>query len=233
MIGIFKVADNPFDSVLISNDRLSTFASDAATRLRSTHPALADAIDGPQRTFSALLGKISVNNAVKQTGTEGLDVFLAELARYMTEAEAQVTVSLGRNSGAYQAIYPNKKQTYTRLTKTEAPARLDALKKVVEESGASLPADMRTRMAGFRAAWDDARASQNAAEGELSGSRSDRDTARATLEDALFVALLDLSKEFRKEPARLKNYFDHTLLDAPRHASLEHNDAAPVVSASE
>ncbi|RYZ00544.1 MAG: hypothetical protein EOO11_01215 [Chitinophagaceae bacterium] len=226
---IFRVTDNPFDSHLISAPRLYSAADDMETKVRPRFSSIADIIAEARVPYGRLLGLIDVQNADKMGGTDAVDDLMMELARYMIEAEAQVIVSLKRDSPAYKALYPNNKQTYTRLLKADAPARLGAIKEVMEKHGDALPPEMKRRMSSFRAAWDDARAAQNAAEGALAGTRSERDAARKKLETALFKGLLLLTLEFIEEPERVRDFIDHTLLDAHRHPSLED---APATAAS-
>ncbi|RYY67437.1 MAG: hypothetical protein EOO12_01075, partial [Chitinophagaceae bacterium] len=181
MIGIFKPTDNPFDSVLISGPRLYTGADDLETKTRPRFPQIADEIAAARIPYGRLLGLVEVDNAEKMGGTDAMDEFLTDTARYMVDAQPQLAVSLKKDSAAYKAIYPDNLQTYTRLRKADAPARFDALKKVMEDHGDALPPEVKAILSGFRAAWDDARAAQNAAEGKLAGTRTERDAARRKL----------------------------------------------------
>lgn len=226
MESIFKCLDNPFDSRLISGARLYNTAEDTETKVRPLFPDLADALSSARLPYGRLLGLVTVNKAEKETGTDAVDVFLTEVARFMTDSEPQLIVSLKKDSAAFKAIYPNNIQTYTRLRKADAPAQLDALKRVAETHGDKLPPELKTRLSGFRAAWDDARAAQNAAEGQLAGTRTERDTARTKLENELFRVLLQLTITFIDDTNRVRDFIDHTLLDAHRHTSLE-RPAAP------
>ena len=225
---IFRFLDNPFDSLLVSGPRLYTGADDLETKARPLFPHIADEIAEARVPYGRLLGIVEVDNAKKEGGTDAVDDFLTNTARYMVDAEPQVSVSLKKDSAAYKAIYPNNLQTYTRLRKADAPARFQALKEVVEEQGDKLPPEMKVIMSGFRAAWDDARAAQNAAEGKLAGSRTDRDAARKKLETVMYKALLQLAIECIEDTDRVRDFLDHTIFDAHRHTSLE-KPAAPGV----
>ncbi|RYY92342.1 MAG: hypothetical protein EOO11_21400 [Chitinophagaceae bacterium] len=82
-------------------------------------------------------------------------------------------------------------------------------------------------MAGLYQQWLGLRGAQDNTEGELEEERDARDDGRTGLEWALFDALLAAARRFQKEPDALKRYFNHTLLDAPRHASRERQAEAP------
>ncbi|TCZ72837.1 hypothetical protein [Flaviaesturariibacter aridisoli] len=225
---IFKCLDNPFDSHLISGPRLYAGGEDLETKARPHFPHLSEEIAAARLPYGRLLGLVEVNDAEKIGGTDAVDDLLTEAARYMVDAEPQVAVSLKKGSVAYKAVYPDNLQTYTRLRKADAPARFEALKEVMENHGGTLPPEMKSIMSGFRAAWDDARAAQNAAEGKLAGSRTERDAARKKLETVLFKALLQLTIECIDDTDRVRDFIDHTILDAHRHSSLE-QPATPAV----
>jgi len=226
MIGIFKITDNPFDSRLIRTDRLATFGADAATRLATDHPELSGPIRAAVDRLTGTLGKVEVERSQRRYDTRNTDDFLDEVAGFMEEHKDQLSVSFKRNSAAFLALYPNGIQTYTRLRKSEAPARFDVLKQIMDDQGASVPDEIRNRIAGFAAAWKSLREGQDGSEGALANTRGSRDEARAELEDALYVALLDLSKIYRSTPVKVRAFFDHTLLATPRHASLERQPVA-------
>jgi|GEM_PF-2310758 len=227
---IFRICDNPFDDREIINDRLAAFGAAAAARLQPSFPELAAPIQTATDAVTRRSGSVSVTLAERLGNTGSVDGLLAEIAAYMREAQPHVIVAMGADSAAYRAIYPAHRSTYTKLTKTDAPAVLEALKKAMENWGERLEPGMRATMAGFKERWDAVRNAQNSADGQVADQRSDRDEAREALEDALFDALLELSKRFKRTPEKVQAFFDHTLLDVPRNATRERSASAATMN---
>jgi hypothetical protein len=218
---IFRLTDNPFDDREIISSRLAAFGHDAATRLVTEFPQESRTVADAATLLTQKQSTVLNSSAAKESGTGSVDAFLASAAEFMRRSVARVSVDLGEDSTAFKAIYPNGVQTYTRVTKTEAPAVFKALKDTMESIGGELHAPTRERMTRLSDEWLRAKQAQDSAEGALADNRDLRDNDREQLEWALYDALLCVTRHYQKTPERVQSFFDHTLLNTPRHASLE------------
>ncbi|RYY86542.1 MAG: hypothetical protein EOO15_14230 [Chitinophagaceae bacterium] len=218
---ILRVAVNPLSDIEISTPRICDFAIDCAPKLLEDFPAESAAIDAARAAVESDRSNIQQLAAGRSTDTSVLDNMLVRIAETMRKSQARISVDLGEDSKEYAALYPNGLRTYSQLSKTNAPAQLLTVKQTIAATGDRLHEPTRRELLGFHDEWERLRKNQQTSEGGLEAERDERDENRLKLEDALFEALLQVARANKRNPDALKRYFDHTLLDAPRHASLE------------
>ncbi|RYD94547.1 MAG: hypothetical protein EOP50_09330 [Sphingobacteriales bacterium] len=215
---IFRVSDNPFDDVEISRARLADFATDAARRLAAEFPAESNAIEQAATVLTGERSNLQQSAQDRSSDTAKLDAFLASVAEFMRKAQARIVVDLGEDSPEFAKLYPDGQRTYARLSKADAPAHLLTVKQTIEGTGDRLHEPTRRRLLAFHDEWKALRHDQQESKSSVSEAFDDGAAARAALEDALYEALLQVSRKYKRQPEAARRFFDHTLLDAARHA---------------
>ncbi|RYY65553.1 MAG: hypothetical protein EOO12_06695 [Chitinophagaceae bacterium] len=221
---IYRVADNPFDDIEMSTPHLCNFGTDAVPKLEPEFPGESAAIRAAVGHVNSKRSSVQQLQAGHTTDTSTLDTFLKGVAATMRTAQARIAVDLGEDSKEFAALYPNGRRTYSQLTKTEAPAQLLTVKKTIESTGNRLHEATRQQLLGFHDEWERLRTGQKKTGGDLEAERDERDEGREELEDALYEALLQVARKYKRNPNAVRRYFDHTLLDPTRYASRERSE---------
>ena len=218
---------NIFEDERITPTYLARFTDDTIAKLiQNNSTKVYDSVIIPLQTALAPLrselGQVDVtlNTQIGKTAT--VDGFIEDFTDYMRDNYIFIAAALGGDkTPAFKEFYPKGKTEYTTITKTKLPTIMERLKTVAVAYKTPLGAAISAQLQGFQTSWTTVRGNQLQQKAALKTNRSDRTTARRTVEIELLKTIHFIGNKFPGDAEQCMVFFDFNLLFGSRHKSLE------------
>lgn len=207
--------------------RLVLFGKDAVNRFKinDTGNQFAEEIEKMEAATAVLgdeLGDVDTGLATQKATTFTVDGVLQNFKDTMDKKALDIAYLLGgEDTAAFKEFYPHGRKEYNSATKTQMLVLTKRVKEMATKHATKLGAPLTNLLKGFEAQWDNARNAQQTQKGIVSEDRAARASARHELEMALITAVHAVGKTFPGDVAKSKAYFDFSILEAPKHPSLD------------
>lgn len=215
-----------YDDFRVTDARLIKYAEVALLRLQNNNPGekftpliapLQTALDGFK---NAVAGK-SLLKAQRQGSTISVDDLIDEFRQKALQREGLIRDVFGVDSPEYQEFYPQGTSEYTRINKTNADQLMRRMVGAYANHSEVLPEARRLEIEKLYVDYTNARNGQLDKAAGISNKQIEKTQGRTALEIQLQHNLLTIAREFIGKPEMYHTYFEHNLLFAHRHKSLE------------
>lgn len=227
MISEERFFGNIFDVPGITPARLALFAKDAIARFQANDTAhrfsaQVEAVVAAAAILQAELSDVSGALATQKATTLSVDEVLDRFKKTMQDENLELTAKLGGpKTAAYMEFYPQGKNEYSKITKTQMPVLAGRVAKMASKYAEMLGASLTDTLKGFQDKWEMARENQQGQKGTVGENRAERSGSLLPLQLALLAAAHAVGGAFPGDVAACKAYFDFSLLDAHHHPSLD------------
>lgn len=218
MINLMRFFDNPFTDKNISNSELQNFAEDHLAKVTAANPGGAhDALlADTSAAYIGYFGEVanaSLRMALQKAATQTMNHRWAEFVKWMTgKGEARIKDRTEKPSAVYSEFFPAGPSEYHNMTKAEGRVLAERVKTSAATHAALLGADFKAKVDELADGYIAAREAQLERKGDHTGTRSNRDEAKAALQVRLFDNLL-LFAAATKDPEKCAFYFNQSLLE--------------------
>ena len=217
-----RLFENPFADERITASRLANFAEDCLNRFTKANAdgSYATLIGQLTPAITALqneLGNIAGSQAARKGKTLTVQQFVTEFKKTMSEKEGVIADAVGGfNTPAFLEIYPGGVSEYSDVTLAKMPTIVKRLNGVATKYAASLSPNLLSKLQGFEAGWHLVSTDHQQVKASLSSDRTDRTTARSSLEVVLLHAVYQVADRFPGNVAQCLTFFDFNLLEGTK-----------------
>lgn len=226
MMNLESMFKQLFDDRDVTDDRLVKYAEVALHRLQNNNNGelftpLIEPLQTTLESFKKAIADRNLLRAQREGSTVSVDDTLDEFRKKALQREGLIRDIFGVNSPEYQEFYPLGTSEYTRMTKTNAEQLMRRMVSAYSVHAAKLPEERRLEMEKLYNDYTTARSQQLEKVAGISNKQLEKTQGRAQLETRLQYNLLTIAREFIGKPEMYNTYFEHNLLFAYRHKSLE------------
>jgi len=211
-----------------SDDKIGNFyierhADDAIAKItRNNTGGIFDSILNPliaaMIPFKVELGDVDTSVNVLKGKTETVDEFIARFVGFMKNSYIDIASKLGgEKSEAFIEFFPRGKTEYTQITKTKMPTITTRINTAATNNATAIGTELTTKLQSFKADWVTVRKLQLKTKADLKGNRTERSTARKTVENCLIAAVRFIGNKYPGEEAKCLQFFDFNLLEGVHH----------------
>jgi hypothetical protein len=164
--------------------------------------------------FKAELGDVDTSVNVLLGKTQTVDGFIAGFVGFMKDSYIDIASKLGgEKSAAFLEFFPRGKNEYNQITKTKMPTITTRINTAATNNATALGATLTTKLQSFKTDWVSVRNLQLKSKADLKGNRTERSTARITVENCLIAAVRFVANKYPGDEAKCLQFFDFSLLE--------------------
>jgi len=168
--------------------------------------------------FKAEFGDVDTSVNVLKGKTETVDEFIARFKGYMKDRYIDIASKLGgEKSEPFIEFFPRGKNEYNQITKTKMPTITTRINKAATNYATALGTELTTNLQSFMADWVTVRKLQLNTKADLKTNRTERSTARKTVENCLIAAVRFIGNKYPGDVAKCMQFFDFSLLEGVHH----------------
>ncbi len=210
--------DNPFDDPGISLAELLAFSTDHLGRLRARNAqgefaepvaALESALAGLNEASMQDFSNLGLRKARKRAKR---DFRRKLLPGALEKVDVAVLAFLEGGRNVRQRAFPQGRTIFRTCADDHLRAHLRVMDEVVQEHAAALPPAIVELSAGLLAQWQEIYSGSESSTGAKAAAEVAQRQARAVLQGVLFDNLLLLARRHAREPDRLADYMQESLL---------------------
>jgi hypothetical protein len=218
MIDLHRFLANPFDGRQISMDELIAFTTDHLQRLVANNPgALFNTRITATTTKLALVENCLTDDQTKLGLRKGKkmvkDTFRTSLPRNVEKIWAAVVAKYGSKSPEELECFPQGRKVFSDCTDDRVENHLQTMLTGLAAYVADLGAGVVSDAGGLLSTWLVVYHASEVSTGAKTTTEAGKKTAREDLQLELFLNLLEIAKNFPRQPAKLNLYMQQSLLE--------------------
>ena len=181
--------------------------------------------------FKLELGDVdtSINTLLGKTQT--VDGFINVFITFMKDNYIDIAAKLGgEKSAAFLEFFPRGKTEYTNITKTQMPTITTRINTAATNNATALGATLTAKLQAFKADWVAVRSKQLSTKADLKSNRTERSTARITVENCLIAAVRFIGNKYPGDEEKCMQFFNFSLLEGILHRGKnDEQEITPVI----
>lgn len=217
MIDLHRYFVNPFDKAKLGLDALLAFTTDHLQRMLSADPGgtFAERIAATTAALAAVNGSTTEDSTklgVRRARKQAKGTFRRALPEALGKLHGAAAAKFGLKGAGVKECFPKGRKIFARCPDDELGLHLQAMVAGLTARQADVGATVVAEAEALRANWKalyDASESSTAVKAKAEGARR---TAREALQLELFLNLLALAAHFPRQPERLDQYMQPSLL---------------------
>jgi hypothetical protein len=168
--------------------------------------------------FKAELGDVDTSVNVLLGKTVTVDGFIAGFVGFMKDNYINIAAKLGgEKAAALLEFYPRGNSEYSQITKTQMPTVSARVNTAATSNAAALGAPLTAELQAFKADWVAVRDNQLKVKADLKSNRTERSTARISVENCLIAAVRFIGNKYPGDEEKCMQFFNFNLLEGVIH----------------
>ena len=218
---------NFYNDPKIAPTYLERHADDVVAKiLRNNTGGIFDGILNPLKAalipFKSELGDVDTSINVLLGKTQTTDGFIEGFSNFMKDNYITIAAKLGgEKSAAFLEFFPRGKSEYNKITKTKMPTITARINTAATTNTTALGATLTAQLLAFKADWIIVRDKQLKTKADLKGNRTERSTARVTVENCLISCVRFIANKYPGDEEKCMMLFDFSLLEGAIHKGNE------------
>lgn len=166
-------------------------------------------LDDVDTSVNTLLGK-----------TKNVDDFIQQFINFMKDNYINIAAKLGgEKTAAFLEFFPRGKNEYNQITKTQMPTITSRINTAATANATALGTTLTTQLQAFKTDWVAVRNKQLKVKADLKTNRTERSTARITVENCLIAAVRFIANKYPGDEAKCMQFFNFSLLEGVRRST--------------
>ena len=209
---INNILENPFENSRLSDEDFGLLAQGHLNYLKAqnttgSYKAFIALTETPYNKYRKWLGDQETTLTIKKGKTISVDSVLKEFTAFVTDLYDEVFGWKRKKPVAFNALFPNGKEEYNKITKTEAETIMQRLSDACNNE-AELKKEFKDKSVELLNQYKSVRNAQLGKKGEVKDGSSDGDSLRFELATSMYLVLLDLIKLHVNDREKVKSFYD-------------------------